>query len=192
MKSVVSDERNPENDAPSPPAAVEMGNLQLQPSSGPLEPIEQGQKITVNPQQPPHAQTNKNRSSSLQSDLSQHREPAKQPSGPSESQDHGKSRISGHAEADKSKEDDLKLQPAGSAAGKHAPTRTDGPALPAIRIILLLPTGARHNLHITETYLKEQNISVAAKDPFAISVYTLKELILRDWHEGISNLIPCS
>ena len=186
MKPIVANERSPENDAPSLPTAVEMGTLQPQPSLGPLELIERDQQIKANPQQPSHIQPNKNESASLNPDTSQQGEPAKQSLGSPEDQDHGTSQISGHAEADKSKHGDSSLEVVGSPTGKHNATKTVPSALPAIRIILLLPTGARHNLCITENYLREQNMSIKANDLFATSVYTLKELILRDWHEGIS------
>lgn len=49
--------------------------------------------------------------------------------------------------------------------------------------MLLLTTGARHPYKIDERYLKKRNITVQAMDPYNISVYTLKELIWRDWRE---------
>ena len=56
-------------------------------------------------------------------------------------------------------------------------------------ITLLLGTGARHPYRIDEKYLTKRNVTVPGvteggrKDPFSISVYTLKELILREWRE---------
>lgn len=56
-------------------------------------------------------------------------------------------------------------------------------------ITLLLPTGARHPYKIDEKYLAKRNVEVpdvtdaGRKDPFSISVYKLKELILREWRE---------
>ena len=56
-------------------------------------------------------------------------------------------------------------------------------------ITLLLPTGARHPYKIDEKYLAKRNVEVpdvtesGKKDPFSISVYKLKELILREWRE---------
>lgn len=56
-------------------------------------------------------------------------------------------------------------------------------------ITLLLPTGARHPYKIDEKYLTKRNVEVpdstedGRKDPFSISVYKLKELILREWRE---------
>lgn len=49
--------------------------------------------------------------------------------------------------------------------------------------MLLLTTGARHPYKIDEKYLKKRNVTVEAMDPYNISVYTLKELIWRDWRE---------
>jgi len=51
-------------------------------------------------------------------------------------------------------------------------------------ITLLLPTGARHPFKIDEKYLKKRNVSVEDMNPLNISVYTMKELIWRDWREG--------
>ncbi|KAK3353691.1 ubiquitin-related domain-containing protein [Lasiosphaeria hispida] len=56
-------------------------------------------------------------------------------------------------------------------------------------ITLLLPTGARHPYKIDEKYLAKRSVEVpdvtdsGRKDPFSISVYKLKELILREWRE---------
>ena len=68
---------------------------------------------------------------------------------------------------------------------------TDGPAAnpdnsngPTVVIMLLLTTGARHPYKIDEKYLKKRNVTVEEMDPYNISVYTLKELIWRDWREG--------
>ncbi|KAF2704482.1 ubiquitin-like protein [Pleomassaria siparia CBS 279.74] len=60
------------------------------------------------------------------------------------------------------------------------PDTTNGPV---VVIMLLLTTGARHPYKIDEKYLKKRNITIDAMDPYNISVYTLKELIWRDWRE---------
>jgi len=60
------------------------------------------------------------------------------------------------------------------------PDNTNGPVLV---IMLLLTSGARHPYKIEEKYLKKRNINVENMDPYNISVYTLKELIWRDWRE---------
>lgn len=60
----------------------------------------------------------------------------------------------------------------------------DPAAGPAVMITLLLPTGARHPFKIDEKYLKKRNVSVEDMNPVNISVYTMKELIWRDWREG--------
>jgi hypothetical protein len=60
---------------------------------------------------------------------------------------------------------------------------------PVLVITLLLTSGARHPYKIDEKYLAKRNVDVPGttesgrKDPFSISVYTLKELILREWRE---------
>lgn len=50
--------------------------------------------------------------------------------------------------------------------------------------MLLLTSGSRHPYKIEEKYLKKRNVNVENMDPYNISVYTLKELIWRDWREG--------
>ncbi|EAT85827.2 hypothetical protein SNOG_07176 [Parastagonospora nodorum SN15] len=56
---------------------------------------------------------------------------------------------------------------------------------PVVVIMLLLPsTGARHPYKIDEKYLKKRGVDVADMDPYNIDVYTLKELIWRDWREA--------
>lgn len=60
------------------------------------------------------------------------------------------------------------------------PDNTNGPV---VVIMLLLTTGARHPYKIDEKYLKKRNVTVDDMDPYNISVYTLKELIWRDWRE---------
>ncbi|EEP75859.1 conserved hypothetical protein [Uncinocarpus reesii 1704] len=48
-------------------------------------------------------------------------------------------------------------------------------------ITLLLTTGARHPFKIDGKYLRKREVNVPDNDPFAMSVYTLKELIWREW-----------
>ena len=55
---------------------------------------------------------------------------------------------------------------------------------PQLIITLLLHTGARHPYKIDERYLKKRNVDVADNNPVNMSVYTLKELIWRDWRDG--------
>ena len=63
----------------------------------------------------------------------------------------------------------------------------DASAGPAVMLTLLLTSGARHPYKIDEKYLRRRNVTLnetdesGAMDPFAISVYTLKELIWLDW-----------
>lgn len=60
----------------------------------------------------------------------------------------------------------------------------------AVDIMLILPmNGNRHPFRINEKYLKKRNVTVSGVtedgklDPFSITVYTLKELILREWRK---------
>jgi hypothetical protein len=69
------------------------------------------------------------------------------------------------------------------------PTPVTSEAGPVLLITLLLTSGARHPYKLDEKYLTKRNVNVPAltengkKDPYSISVYTLKELILREWRE---------
>lgn len=58
---------------------------------------------------------------------------------------------------------------------------------PELVITLLLTTGARHPFRIDRKYLKRRSVKVENDDPFNMSVYTLKELIWREWRSGMSN-----
>jgi hypothetical protein len=62
------------------------------------------------------------------------------------------------------------------------PDHTDGPVLV---ITLLLTSGARHPYRIDERYLRRRNVTVDDMNPYNITVYTLKELIWRDWRSGM-------
>ena len=56
---------------------------------------------------------------------------------------------------------------------------------PVLYITLLLSsTGARHPYKLDEKYLRKRNVIVEGNNPINISLYKLKELILRDWREG--------
>ncbi|KAI4271972.1 MAG: hypothetical protein LQ337_005618 [Flavoplaca oasis] len=55
---------------------------------------------------------------------------------------------------------------------------------PSLLITLLLITGARHPYKIDEKYLRKRNVTVEGNNPVNMSVYTLKELIWREWREG--------
>ena len=63
------------------------------------------------------------------------------------------------------------------------PKETDSTG-PTLVITLLLPTGARHPYRMDEKYLKKRNVNVSDNNPIHMSVYTLKELIWREWREG--------
>lgn len=55
---------------------------------------------------------------------------------------------------------------------------------PVVVIMLLLPsTGARHPYKIDERYLKKRDVNPDDMDPYNITVYTLKQLIWRDWRD---------
>ncbi|KAI9873889.1 MAG: hypothetical protein M1830_010415 [Pleopsidium flavum] len=54
---------------------------------------------------------------------------------------------------------------------------------PTLVITLLLPTGARHPYRMDQKYLKKRNVNVLDNNPIRMSVYTLRELIWREWRE---------
>ncbi|KAJ9623227.1 hypothetical protein H2203_006164 [Taxawa tesnikishii (nom. ined.)] len=66
-----------------------------------------------------------------------------------------------------------------------ASANTAGPVI--IINLLLTSTGTRHPYKIDEKYLSKRGVAADGEggtfDPFVISVYTLKELIWRDWRE---------
>ncbi|TPX09044.1 uncharacterized protein E0L32_001695 [Thyridium curvatum] len=80
------------------------------------------------------------------------------------------------------KRDSLSITRTDEHGGVSSPS--DGPVC---NITLLLPTGARHPYKIDERYLSKRSVDIpetndeGRKDPFSISVYKLKELILREW-----------
>lgn len=54
---------------------------------------------------------------------------------------------------------------------------------PRLELTLLLTNGARHPFILDSKYLAKRNADVPGDDPFNLSVYKLKELILREWRE---------
>ena len=74
----------------------------------------------------------------------------------------------------------------GPATDKPTPvpkeSEIEGPVL--FITLLLSSTGARHPYKLDEKYLKKRNVTVEGNNPINISLYKLKELILRDWREG--------
>jgi len=76
--------------------------------------------------------------------------------------------------------------PAPSAIGQA----TDAPIEPvtndptAVNIVLIIPaTGKRHTYKIDKSYLDRRQVTVEEGDPFNLTVYGMKELILRDWKD---------
>ncbi|KAI9715005.1 MAG: hypothetical protein M1828_001112 [Chrysothrix sp. TS-e1954] len=55
-----------------------------------------------------------------------------------------------------------------------------------VLVTLMLTTGSRYSFRIDPKYLKRRNIGAQDedKDPWEISVYTMKELLWRDWRDG--------
>ncbi|KAL8916497.1 MAG: hypothetical protein Q9208_008475 [Pyrenodesmia sp. 3 TL-2023] len=59
----------------------------------------------------------------------------------------------------------------------------------SLLITLLLTNGARHPFKIDEKYLKKRSVNVDGGNPVNLSVYTLKELIWREWRDGKSRAV---
>lgn len=84
---------------------------------------------------------------------------------------------------------DLTIHPVEPAAAEADSTDDNAASDISVEIMLLLTTGARHPFRIDEKYLTKRNVTVTGKteegktDPSSITVYTLKELILRDWRK---------
>ncbi|KAL2121638.1 hypothetical protein VTJ04DRAFT_5665 [Mycothermus thermophilus] len=92
------------------------------------------------------------------------------------------------AEAFNAADNSLSIEPTGAPPPAADAAEISAPA-PVCAITLLLPTGARHPYRIDEKYLTKRGVDIPDvneagwKDPFSISVYKLKELILREWRE---------
>lgn len=63
------------------------------------------------------------------------------------------------------------------------PSKDADSAGPTLMITLLLTSGARHPFKLDSKYLQKRNVEVQGNDPFSLSVYKLKELILREWRD---------
>jgi hypothetical protein len=78
----------------------------------------------------------------------------------------------------------MAIGPAQDDINPMTPAVADGPVC---QITLLLTTGTRHPYKIDARYLNRRNVPMPEEteagqpDPFSISIYTLKELILREW-----------
>lgn len=89
---------------------------------------------------------------------------------------------------EKSKEEKLEesVMAIGPAEEEIKPAGS-GPDGPVCNITLLLASGGRHPYKIDAKYLSRRHVDMPDQDdsgnpdPFSISIYTLKELILREW-----------
>lgn len=86
------------------------------------------------------------------------------------------------------KEKDADDDAIGPAQDEIKTVTSDGAdSAPVCNITLLLTSGSRHPYRIDAKYLSRRNVSMPDEteaghpDPFSISIYTLKELILREW-----------
>lgn len=65
---------------------------------------------------------------------------------------------------------------------QSTPSTNDGPTL---LLNILLTSGGKHPFKLDGKYLRKREVNVADNDPFSMSVYTLKELIWREWRSGM-------
>ncbi|KEF54064.1 uncharacterized protein A1O9_09859 [Exophiala aquamarina CBS 119918] len=63
------------------------------------------------------------------------------------------------------------------------PTKDSETTGPVLQVTLLLTSGARHPFKLDSKYLNKRSVDVPGGDPFNLSVYKLKELILREWRD---------
>jgi hypothetical protein len=75
------------------------------------------------------------------------------------------------------------VSPTVPAKDSEAPSATTGATGPALTVTLLLTSGARHPFKLDSKYFAKRSVDVPDNDPFHLSVYKLKELILREWRE---------
>lgn len=84
-----------------------------------------------------------------------------------------------HADLSRSQTAELALGPDGE------PAPATDPSVPALRITLMLTTGARHAYTISQKYLNSRKVTAVDSsgnfDPREMSGYKLKELIWTDW-----------
>ena len=77
------------------------------------------------------------------------------------------------------------IAPASADSTPEESSPTTASKTPVVDIVLLPMNGNRYPCKISAKYLRNQKIEVENMDPFNISVYTLKELIWRDWKSGM-------
>ena len=70
------------------------------------------------------------------------------------------------------------------AAEPNADTASADVTSTVLFLTLLLTSNARHVFTLDDKYLKSRGVVVKNDDPLNLSVYTLKELIWRDWRRG--------
>ncbi|KAE8154513.1 ubiquitin-related domain-containing protein [Aspergillus avenaceus] len=78
---------------------------------------------------------------------------------------------------------DPKVEAPAAELSSQASEAKDEDSGPSLVITLLLISGSRHPFKIDGNYLKKRSVNVENNDPFGMSVYTLKELIWREWRQ---------
>jgi hypothetical protein len=148
------------------------------PSSSPLEMISLATKSKANSLPAPalseQTQSNPAQKSETTQDITTQEPSTLVSPGPSEPLVSKLSRLQSTA-IGPSSDADIPLPPS-----KDATSEATGPTL---LITLLLTNGARHPFKLDNKYLTKRSVSVQNNDPFNLSVYKLKELILREWRD---------
>ena len=76
----------------------------------------------------------------------------------------------------------------GPATDRPSPIVNEALEGPVLFITLLLASsGARHPYKLDGKYLKKRQVEVEDDNPINMSLYKLKELILRDWRSGMTH-----
>jgi len=70
-----------------------------------------------------------------------------------------------------------------SSESPSVPAKDNDGSGPVLTVNLLLTSGARHPFKLDQKYLAKRNVDIPSNDIFNLSVYKLKELILREWRE---------
>jgi len=157
----------PDNATSSTSKPVEMDNLSPSSATGNQYPTTASLQHTIGAEMPKENQKPAMDSSSLPTNTSE------QPLAPPANA------MSSTASAEVSTD----LSAIGPATDKPMPSPSQTVAGPQLILTLLLHTGARHLLMINEKYLRKRNVTVTDYNPINLSVYTLKELIWRDWRD---------
>ncbi|KAH0496978.1 hypothetical protein TgHK011_004316 [Trichoderma gracile] len=106
---------------------------------------------------------------------------------PPQEQERAPKDVSPKDEKSKEEKQDDSVMAIGPADEEIKPAGSGTDSGPVCNITLLLASGSRHPYKIDAKYLSKRHVAMPDEDengkpdPFSISIYTLKELILREW-----------